>query len=229
MANVYFRVPHYVASYLRNRDRENPVEVGGVINLNPSEKLWYQFMEGLYPNVNLTISRSYCFCQRQWRRMVDGYSLDTFNGGKRHKVLKDAEGRTMLDDSEIHRLAGLPVPRNADSSEYICIAMPREAMRHGCVVPTNACWQLRDTSVNSVRAMLVDEFWRTLFCYVDKAIDRCKSAGRNFVLIDTLESFMERYNIKSSADAHERNALKRNYNRRRKSYRFSTEDYIEYG
>lgn len=213
MANVYFRVPHYVASYLRNRDRNNPVEPGGVITLNPSEKLWYEFTEGLYPNVNLTVSRSYCFCQRQWRRM-------TQKRGSLHAA---------LDDVEISRLTGLPVPRNVDSSEYICIALPREAMRHGALVSTNACWQLRDTAVNSVRAMLVDEFWRTLYSYVDKAIDRSKSVGRNFVLIDVLESFMERYSIKSSADGHERNALKRNYNRRRKSYRFSQEDYIEFG
>ena len=59
MANVYLRVPHYVASYLRNKDRNKPLEVGSVISLNQSERVWVDFCEGLYPNLNLSINRAY--------------------------------------------------------------------------------------------------------------------------------------------------------------------------
>ena len=59
MANLYIRLPHYVASYLRNKDRNKPLEVGSPIPLTQSERVWVEFCEGLYPNNNLTINRAY--------------------------------------------------------------------------------------------------------------------------------------------------------------------------
>ena len=229
MANMYLRVPHYVASYLRNKDRSKPLEVGSVIALNSSERLWVDFSEGLYPNLNQTISRAYCFCQKQWNTMMDGYSLTDKKTGKRKKVLTERFDQLTLDDKEVQTLTGLRVPRGDDSGEYICIAVPRDAIRYGKVVPTNAFWQLQESAANAVRTHLVNEFWRTLYAYVDKARDKAEVNGRPFVFIEVLESFMERYDITCSPDMHERAALKRNYNRRRTNYKFTEEDYIEHG
>lgn len=230
MANLYLRVPHYVASYLRNKDRNDPLEVGSVIALNQSERVWVDFCEGLYPNLNLNINRAYCFCQKQWNTMMDGYSLlDKATGKRRVKVLTERFDQLTLDDKEVQKLSGLSIPRGDDSGEYICITIPREALRYGKVVPTNANWQLRDSTANTVRNHLVNEFWRALYAYVDKARDKSESSGKDFVFIEVLESFMERYDIRCSPDMHERAALKRNYNRRRKNYKFTEEDYIEHG
>ena len=87
----------------------------------------------------------------------------------------------------------------------------------------------KDSTANTVRNHLVNEFWRALYAYVDKARDKSESSGKDFVFIEVLESFMERYDIRCSPDMHERAALKRNYNRRRKNYKFTEEDYIEHG
>lgn len=227
MAQVFLRLPHYVASYLRNKDREHPLEVGSVVALNPSERVWAELAEGLYPNANMAISPAYCFNQRQWKLMMGGFSL--LHPGKKQKVLTDRYDQLTLTDSEIRKLTGLPVPRGDDSGEYICINIPREAPRFGKLVPTNTFWQLRNSSAKTVRTLLVDEFWRTLYAYVDKAIDKYEAEGKDFVTINILEAFMERYDIRCSADGREREALKRNYNRRRKLYRFTEEDFIEYG
>lgn len=230
MANLYLRVPHYVASYLRNKDRNKPMEVGSVIPVNQSERIWIDFCDGLYPNLNQTINRAYCFCQKQWNTMMDGYSLKDKNTGKRRvKLLPERFDQLTLDDKEVQLLSGLPVPRGDDSGEYICIGIPREAMRYGKVVSTNANWQLRDTAANTVRSYLVNEFWRNLYAYVDKARDRSDSIGKKFVFIEVLESFMERYDIRCSPDMREKMALKRNYNRKRKTYKFTEEDYVEHG
>lgn len=230
MANLYIRLPHYVASYLRNKDRNKPLEVGSPIPLNQSERVWVEFCEGLYPNNNLTINRAYCFCQKQWNTMMEGYSLtDKAQGKRRVKVLTERYDQLTLYDNEVQKLSGLPIPRGDDSGEYICIAIPREALRYGKVVPTSAFWQLQDVPANAVRTHLTNEFWRALYAYVDKARDKCGSSGKEFVFIDVLESFMERYDIRCSPDNHERNALKRNYNRKRQSYKFTEEDFVEHG
>lgn len=230
MANVYLRVPHYVASYLRNKDRNQPLEVGSMLMLNQSERVWVEFCEGLYPNAGLKISRSYNFCQKQWASMMEGYSLlDKQSGKRRTKVLFDRLDQLTLTDKEVQLLSGLGIPRNDDSGEYICISIPREALRYGKLVSTNVFWQLRESSAHSVRTHLVNEFWRALYAYVDKARDKCETNGKNFVFIEVLDSFMERYDIRCSPDYHERNALKRNYNRKRKNYKFTEEDYVEFG
>ena len=219
-----------MASYLRNKDRYKPLEVGSVISLNQSERVWIDFCDGLSPNPNLSVCRAYCFCQKQWNAMMDGYSLKDINNGRRRtKVLQERIYSLTLSDQEVSLLSGLGIPRGDDSGEYICIGIPREAYRFGKLVSTNSTWQLRDVTANAIRTFLVNEFWRTLYAYVDKARDKAESVGRDFVFIEALESFMERYNIRCSPDMRERNALKRNYNRRRKNYRFSDEDYIEHG
>lgn len=228
MANLYLRVPHYVASYLRNKNRYDELQVGSPIPINKSERIWVEYCEGLCPNLHNQVNRAYCFTQRQWNTMMDGYRL-TDDGHVRKTEKLEREDQLTLNDSEVFRLSGLPVPRGDDSGEYICIAVPREAMRYGRLVPTNASWFLRDVCANAVRTMLVCEFWRTLYSYVDKAIDKSHASNRKFVLIHVLNSFMERYNIRCSSDMRELEALKRNYNRKRKSYRFTEEDYVEFG
>lgn len=225
MAVLYLRLPHYVAGYLRNRDRNNPLSPGDVITLNQSERIWVDYTEGLRPNFNMRVNRSYCFCQRMWKTMMDGYSVV----GRKKRLLSDRYDELTLTDSEVKLLSGLSSPRGDDSGEYVCIAIPREAFRYGKLVPTNSFWELSDVSANTVRSHLVNEFWRALYAYVDKAMDKAGVSGRKFVFIETLDSFMERYQIRCSNDFHERDALKRNYSRRRKSYRFTEEDYVEHG
>lgn len=228
MPNIYLRVPHYVASYLRNRNRSDVIDVGAPVQLNRSERIWIELCEGMCPNLNWAVNRSHCFSQRQWSVMMDGYSLA--DGGRRKTLLLPEKADSLtLSDREVMTLSGLPAPRGDESGEYICIPLPREAVRYGRLVPVNSSWYLRDSSANTVRNLLTDEFWRTLYAYVDKAMDRCGNSGRKFVFIEALESFMERYNIRCSPDMKERDTLKRNYNRRRKSYRFTGEDYIEHG
>ena len=73
------------------------------------------------------------------------------------------------------------------------------------------------------------EFWRALYSYMDRFRDYCTSSGNKFVVIDGLERFMERYDIRNSDDNGERNTLKREYNRKRLSYKFTDNDYVEFG
>ena len=47
--------------------------------------------------------------------------------------------------------------------------------------------------------------------------------------MEGLERFMERYDIRNSADNHEKEMLKRNMNRKREAFKFTNEDYVEYG
>lgn len=229
MACIYLRVPHYVASYMRNQDREHPVEPGGELRLNRSMQVWVEFTEGLRPNAYNRVGRAYCFSQKQWSLMDAGLSPTEHTLRKKRSSSYRRDPDYYLNDHDVHKLSGLHIPRGDDSGEYICLRIPKEAMRYGKLVPTNSCWVLDDSAANSVRSLLADDFWRAMYAYADRMMDMCNSSGRKFVQVNMLNSFMERYNIYCSADKHELEALKRNFNRRRKCYRFSSEDYVEFG
>lgn len=225
MANFYLRVPHYVASYFRNKDKYHPVNVGGVVHIESDDPLWYVIHDSLCCNVNSSIHANYCFTAKQWQRMMSGYSLSEKGG----IILKDRFDELTISDKEITLLTGLKVPRNDDSGEYLCIAMPKEVWHKGRIMATNTQWYLTPRGAGIVRKKMVDEFWRALFTYMDTRHDVCANKRQKFVVIECLESFMERYDITNSMSNAERDTLKRNMNRKRKSFKFSGDDYVEHG
>lgn len=223
MANFYIRVPHYVASYFRNIDRENPIPVGGVVKIESGTPLWDVMSGALCCNSNNVVHKNYCFTSKQWQKMMKGNRLV----GK--VVLKNREDELTLNDDEIKVLAGLPIPRNDNTGEYLCVAMPREVYHNGRIVATSTQWFLSPRGAGEVRKKMVEEFWRALLAYQDRRHDVCANKRQKFVAIECLESFLARYDIRNSLDNKERDALKRNMNRKRKSFKFSTDDYIEHG
>lgn len=228
MPNIYLRVPHYVASYFRNKNRSNRIEVGGVIRIDPSDPIYATLVDMATSN-STYINRGYCFSTKQWKRMMQGYSLRSL-GKKAKPLLSSTEDELSLNDDEVTKLSGLPVPRNSDAGEYLCIALPKEVCKDGELMSTNDYWQLTVNGAFSVRQMLTNEFWRALFAYMDKRREMCaNSRDRKFFVIECLESFMERFDIRNSPDQHELQTLKRNLNRKRQAFKYTSDDYIEHG
>ena len=50
MASIYFRVPHYEASYIRNRDPRNRIAAGDIIRRDNSERIEHILCNGLFLN-----------------------------------------------------------------------------------------------------------------------------------------------------------------------------------
>lgn len=229
MPNVYLRVPHYVASYFRNKNRSQRIAVGGVISIDPSDPLYATLVDKLTCN-STSVNQGYCFCARQWKRMMMGHAPNETNL-KKPPILKEFEDELTLSDNEIATLSGLLPPRNSDKGEYLCIAVPRDTFKFGQQFVVNEHWQFSRNGAKMIRQMMIDEFWRALYCYLDVRREVCCSTrGRKFVVIEGLESFMERYDIRNSTDdQHELQTLKRGMNRKRHAFKFSEEDYIEHG
>lgn len=231
MANCYLRVPYYVASYFRNKDRKESLPVGSVIEIPPSEPMWGELYDHIHCNTDGSINRARCFCARQWQQMMQGYSIK--NGmarkTKANRLLTERVDELTLMDSEVALLSGLESPRNEDSGEYLCLRMPDEVRRDGEMRPVNSHWQLSVTGAKRIRRMMIDEFWRAFYCYTDRFRSYCGKEGTSYSPMEGLERFMELYDIRNSADNHEKNMLKRNMNRKRKAFKFTAEDYIEFG
>ena len=229
MPNVYLRVPHYVASYFRNKNRSQRIAVGGVISIDPSDPLYATLVDKLTCN-STSVNQGYCFCARQWKRMMMGHAPNETNL-KKPPMLKEFEDELTLSDDEVAILSGLSAPRNSDKGEYLCIAVPREICKFGQQFIVNEHWQLTDHGAKAMRLMMTNEFWRALFSYLDTRREMLSNVrDRKFVVIEGLESFMERYDIRNSTeDQHELQTLKRGMNRKRHAFKFNEEDYVEHG
>ena len=231
MANLYLRVPHYVSSYFRNKDSERRLSISEPILFCVSEYIYQILCDNIYCNAGGTINPRYCFSAKQWNRMMGGYSIDTSlsTRARSRVVIPSLADELTLSDYEVHKLSGLPFPRGNHSGEYVCSKSPSEVMRNGRLVKTNTWWMLTKNGASLIRERMSVEFWRALYSYMDRFRDYCTSSGNKFVVIDGLERFMERYDIRNSDDNGERNTLKREYNRKRLSYKFTDNDYVEFG
>lgn len=230
MANFYLRVPHYVAAYFRNKDQMKPIPVGGVIKIETTNPLWQILSCMAHSNNSETIVTSGCFCERQWRRMMRGMPIYTPKcGAEAPKPIAAKEKGETLSDSEVSRLSGIPQRKGEDSGEYLCIRLPEEVFISGRISKTNGQWQLMNAGAFRMIAMMTEEFWRTFFIYIDKEQEWCLANGYDRSVLDSIERFMTRYDIRNSSDNREKMTMKRNYYRKRKTGNFTEEDFVEHG
>lgn len=229
MANFYLRLPHYVASYFRNKDKQKEIPVNQPVVIDRFDPLWCLFSAMLRRNSVEEIVRNGCFCQHQWERMMRGEYLYP-NAG--HYPFSDDSSapaeRITLKDDEVWHMAGLLPQKNKDACEYLCIAIPEEMELDGALCRTDEYWQLRQVGAYRMAAAMNAEFWRACLLYIDKDYDWCLARNIDRALMDALERFMERYNIRNSPENREKSTMKRNLYRKMKNYRFNEDDFVEH-
>lgn len=229
MSNVYIRVPKYVASYLRNKSEVCPIGVGEPISIDPTSYLYMDFIHGLAVNTGNTISANHCFCEKQWQRMMRGYSIERKNLRRNIRLLSDRMDQLTLTDDEVALLSGVKRPKGEVGGEYICLRIPPEVRRGDRMVSTNGHWQLSHNAASTVRSLMAEEFWRCFLSFMKRGKQYCIENRTTFVTMDYIERFMARYDIYNGPDNRMRNNLKRNLHRKGQRARNSDEEYIEFG
>ena len=229
MANVYIRLPKYVASYIRNKMESSPIAVGEPISIDPTSYLYMDFIHGLTVNTGNTVSSNHCFCEKQWQRMMKGLSIERKNLRRNVCLLSERIDQLTLTDDEVTLLSGVNRPKGEASGEYLCLRIPPEVRRSGKLIQTNGHWQLSHNATSTIRSLMTEEFWRCFLSFMDRAKLYCIANHTTFVTIDYIERFMARYDIYNGPDNRMRNNLKRNLNRKGQRVRNDDESYIEFG
>lgn len=230
MANMYLRVPHYVASYFRNKNELAPIQVGGVLCFDGIDAFQHIIATQLHPNRSNTIVRYGCFCEQQWKMMKKGNAIFIREGELKPQmhVLTPIDSET-LSDREVMLLSGNTYFRGRDFGEYLCIRLPKEVFIKGTLYKVTGLWQLLNSGANQLIKLMNDEFWYAFVSYIRKDNEWCESNKVHRSTLEQIERFMTRYNIRNSPDEVEKKTLKRNYYRKIKKIGFSEEDYIEHG
>lgn len=226
MANFYLRVPHYVASYFRNKDQQKPISVGGVIRIEDTNPLWPILSATVHNNDAGIVVAVGCFCERQWRKMLHGNHLESNSSkGKSANLNHTKTNERTLSDEEVSLLSGIPLRKGDDSGEYLCLKLPNETYRKNKVFQPTTVWQPSCAGAKKLIAQMTDEFWRVFFNYMDKERDWCIAHDLDRSVMESIERFISRYNIRNSMDNREKMTLKRNYYRKLKSYKFAEESF----
>ena len=216
MANVYLSVPHYVSSYFRCRDEFHIIAPSQPVCIDTSEiHLWPYLSNYLINNADGRIYNNGCFNQRQWRRMLAGQYLHKYHSAARRNM----KGIDHLSDEDVHDMAGFTDSNFDENTEYLCLQIPREVLKYPLLHRTDENWTLSIEGVRKLRKALTDEFWIAFFDYMRRNTHYTFICNIKRATSENMIRFMNRYQIRSSADGSEYAALKRNYNRKLKPYR----------
>lgn len=210
MAVIYVRIPHYIASYLRNREAETgkaaePLPMGKPYVIESGDPLAMIMQVHLLPNLRNVVNIA-CFSERQWKAMLQGkvicYGKDGF-GLDRHR-----NARTPLTLAEIYSLTGHAslIRYEEDGSEsddeayshvYMPFQLPRTIVLNGREVRVQSDYTLEDTTefVSELR----DRFRMALTRYV--AVDReqvhaLQHYGLRRSKMESLDRFLLKYDIR---------------------------------
>ena len=221
MANMYIRVPHYIASYLRNRIEANPIPIGKPINIDLGDPWYMPFMAHAEENVRNIVNIE-CFSEQQWLNMNRGEFLIPPEPGGPKKIKRDKV--SPLTMTEIYTLCGRKELIRDDgdreyTDEYIPFKMPSVIIRRGreCRVGTNWFMPNAKDFVDAVRTQFKmvfvkfvaqDQYYsNSLAALGAGALADTDERVKNRSRMESIDRFMLRYDIRYGD--REREALKK--------------------
>lgn len=228
MACMYIRLPHYVASFWRNRDERKPIAVGGRVDLSGEYVIWQLLQQGLVRNPDEEVAKNGCFCERMWRKMLRGQSVVANEKGRYVKVFPGRDVSQPLSDGEVQVLAKLGGTQNDGRNEYLCVELPSRVFLNGVQYAVDGQWQLRGKAVQQLVNELKKGFWHECVKYVGMFLD-ASPKGVERSANEGLDRFLMRYDIRVGLDNKERKTLKRNYYRQLLRERSVKYDFEEFG
>lgn len=216
MVCIYIRLPHYIISWLRNRDEKSPKPVGEPFSIEMSDPLRYYINDFAVPNLGGTVSLG-CFSQQQWMTMLHGKPICA--PGEAEPILK-RDARTPLSMSEILRLSGNgqyikfgedgePLPDDSYVMQYAAFKMPRTVTRDGREIKVQSDWYLPNISI------VVTELRQRFVAAITRFIGVHMKDGRALQLprskMEAIDLFLLRYDIRTGV--REREQMKKLVNR----------------
>lgn len=225
MANMYVRVPHYVAAFYRNRDEFKPIEVGQPVSLEGISMLWNMLLGGLIQNPKERVFKEGCFCERMWRKMMRGQYMVRHNGAER--IERDV--KAYLTDTEVRELCGQKVSGRCDTYEYLCIKLPPFVFHSGRQVAVDGQWQFYSRAAQSFVGCLREYFWECCLAYVEEFVKVGERDGVKHSKAEGFERFLARYDIRSGEDEKDQKSLKRGYFRRVQQQPDKKYDFVDFG
>lgn len=206
MANIYVKLPWYVAAYYRGMDEDHQLTEWEPLVFCDYTHEYVILQNNLRYIPEQNLSRL-CYSQRAWENILHGRTPD----GTMLIITRDA--KTWPSTQELCTLTGAALSARMQSSDYLAVQMPREVCLNKKVMRTNQCYALSYDCAQHFTQMLCQEFYHVFLDWVEQDERFCNRMGIHRKNLEVMERFLVQYNIPISVDSKEQESLRRMRNR----------------
>lgn len=206
MANIYLRLPSWIAAYHRNCDPDHHLSPFEPVKFSAFTDQAVVMRSGLIatvPSNNRKVVK--CYTQQQWKNMLSGRKPD---GGK--QVMKRSETNWLTYD-EVCVLMGSQLSHRSDSYDFLCIQMPQTILVGDREVRTNSSFCLTNEAIEELQELLTQDFKRAFVNWEIATQAHCVHGNRIIQRgqMNTIERFLMHFDIPVSKDGREKDSLRR--------------------
>lgn len=223
MANIYLRVPWYVAAYYRGREEDNQLtEFDPIEFADYSHE--YMVLENNLRFMPEELQSRNCFSQKAWQNILHGKKP---TGGE---VIIRREAKDWPSGKEICTLIGAAYHGKQASSEYLCIRIPREIYCNKHAYRTNSCYCLSYDTGIYLSSMLTRKFCYEYLEWTEYDKEFARRQGIKRKTVETVERFFTQFNFPAAILPTERESLRRMHTRwltnakKRPAYHYNFDD-----
>lgn len=203
MANIYLKVPTYVAQFYRNRDLENRLTEFQPVEFSAFQQENALISSSIMLVAEQAMEHTICFSQRMWTNILNGKKPQ---GGKA-MLKRDPQDWPTMD--EINFLTDVTRNKKTDGFDYLCIAAPKTIVIGGKYKQVTGSFTLPFRQSNELVKTLRREFIRILLNWVRKELALCDLRGIERDVIMCIDHFFYHYNMCLGTNGTDRDSMRR--------------------
>ncbi len=203
MANIYLRMPSYLAQFYRNRDTRQPLAEHEAVVFSPYQTESVIMASWLVLVPEQACEHTLCFSQRMWKNMTKGLHPP---GGK--PVFKRDASQWLTMD-EVNALTGAARSKKYENSDYLCIQTPKVIAVGGEYKQVTPSFTLSQTAAGELLRQLRQEFVRIPLHWVQQELAMCDVKGIHRDTVACVDHFFYHYNIIIGVNPTDRDSMRR--------------------
>ena len=203
MANIYLRVPTYVAQYFRGRETAHPLTEFQPVEFSVFTKEHVMMSSWLVFTNEIDIKHATCFSERMWKNMLNGKPPQ---GGK---TILNRDSHEWLTMDEINALMGQNGAKRFDGFDYLCIAAPKTMLVGRQYKQVTSSFTLPFIAANELIRQLRTEFVRMLLNWLRQELTLCDVKGIRRDTVMCIDHFFHHYSICQGTNMKDRDSMRR--------------------
>jgi hypothetical protein len=206
MANIYLKVPWYVACFFRGRDEDRQVTEWEPVKFASFDHE-YQLMINTLRNIPEQNQSYMCYSQHAWNNVLKGRCPDG------SLLIMNRERTKWPDASETATLTGVKRSNHHNASDYLCIEMPREVWVNNRTCRTNACYSMTYDAARQLASTLMERFCYEYTQWFINDQRNARAHGFKRKKNESVERFLVQYNFPVIIEPRLRESLRRQHSR----------------
>lgn len=206
MANIYIKVPWYVAWHFRGRNEDHQLTEWEPVKFHEFEHEYRVLANNLRFIPEAQQSRS-CYSQQAWKNILHGKRPE---GGQ---IILQRDPKTWPTVNETAALTGIQMSSKHIASDYLCVEMPKEVWLNNRTHRTNTCYSLSYEVAVYFSGMLTDRFSYEYTQWMQKDARAAMAQGFHRKTSERQERYFVQYNFPVDIDPSLRESLRRQHTR----------------